>query len=122
MFSLRPLFLLALPTLAAVSASVTSRWQPGTAVTTAVAADSVLLSGYKWRNIGPDRGGRSIAASGVKGRPNEAYFGATGGGLWKTTDGGETWGSVTDGQITQCLGRRGGGQRNESRSRLHRDG
>ena len=36
----------------------------------------------------------------MKGRPKEAYFGAVGGGLWKTTDGGETWAPVTDGQIT----------------------
>ena len=57
------------------------------------------MSAYKWRNIGPDRGGRSIAVSGVVGRPNEAYFGATGGGLWKTTDGGDNWAPVTDGQI-----------------------
>jgi len=61
--------------------------------------EPALLSTYKWRSIGPDRGGRSIAISGVKGRPNEAYFGATGGGLWKTTDKGETWTPVTDGQI-----------------------
>jgi photosystem II stability/assembly factor-like uncharacterized protein len=59
-----------------------------------------LLDSYKWRNIGPDRGGRSIAVSGVKGRPNEAYFGAVGGGLWKTTDSGENWAPVTDFQIT----------------------
>ncbi len=61
--------------------------------------DSALLAAYRWRNIGPDRGGRSIAVSGVKGRPREAYFGAAGGGLWKTTDGGTTWSPVTDGQI-----------------------
>ena len=64
-----------------------------------MALDSTLLAGYRWRNIGPDRGGRSIAVSGVRGRRNEAYFGAVGGGLWKTTDGGETWAPVTDGQI-----------------------
>jgi photosystem II stability/assembly factor-like uncharacterized protein len=63
------------------------------------AIDSTLLKHYRWRLVGPDRGGRSIAASGVKGRPREAYFGATGGGLWKTTDGGESWVPVTDGQI-----------------------
>jgi photosystem II stability/assembly factor-like uncharacterized protein len=61
--------------------------------------DPAFLNAYKWRNIGPNRGGRSIAVSGVKGRPLEAYFGATGGGLWKTTDGGHTWAPVTDGQI-----------------------
>src|SRR6266508_5356777 len=66
------------------------------------ALDSALLDAYKWRNIGPDRGGRSIAVSGVRGRPKEAYFGATGGGLWKTTDGGTTWFPVTDGQINSA--------------------
>src|ERR1044072_5755112 len=63
------------------------------------AIDPALLNAYRWRSIGPDRGGRSIAVSGVKGRPKEAYFGAVGGGLWKTTDGGENWQPVTDGQV-----------------------
>jgi len=62
--------------------------------------DPALLSAYRWRMIGPDRGGRSIAVAGVKGRPLEAYFGAVGGGLWKTTDAGNNWAPVTDGQIT----------------------
>jgi photosystem II stability/assembly factor-like uncharacterized protein len=65
----------------------------------APAIDPSLLSAYRWRGIGPDRGGRSIAVSGVKGRPLEAYFGAVGGGLWKTTDAGNSWAPVTDGQI-----------------------
>jgi len=60
----------------------------------------VVLGTYKWRSIGPSRGGRSIAVSGVKGRPQEAYFGAVGGGLWKTTDAGNNWAPVTDGQLT----------------------
>ncbi len=64
--------------------------------------DSALLDGYRWRNIGPDRGGRSIAVSGVVGRPQEAYFGAAGGGLWKTTDAGENWQPVTDFKITSA--------------------
>jgi photosystem II stability/assembly factor-like uncharacterized protein len=63
------------------------------------AIDPVLLRAYQWRSIGPLRGGRSIAVAGVKGRPKEAYFGAVGGGLWKTTDAGENWAPVTDGQI-----------------------
>jgi hypothetical protein len=57
------------------------------------------VSLLSWRSSGPPRGGRSIAVSGVKGRPKEAYFGAVGGGLWKTTDAGESWAPVTDGQI-----------------------
>ncbi len=58
-----------------------------------------ILKGLTWRSIGPLRGGRSLAISGVKGHPKAGYFGATGGGLWKTIDGGETWTPVTDGQI-----------------------
>src|SRR5438876_5790862 len=61
--------------------------------------DAAVLKAFQWRSIGPLRGGRSIAVSGVKGRPKEAYFGAVGGGLWKTTDGGVNWTPVTDGQI-----------------------
>ena len=66
------------------------------------ALDSTLRAYYKWRNIGPGRGGRSIAVSGAKGRPKDAYFGAVGGGLWKTTDGGDNWLPVTDGQLTSA--------------------
>ncbi|MEO1405964.1 MAG: glycosyl hydrolase, partial [Pseudomonadota bacterium] len=58
-----------------------------------------LIEQLRWRNIGPDRGGRSIAVAGSVQRPNEAFFGATGGGLWKTKDAGETWWPVTDGEI-----------------------
>ena len=64
--------------------------------------DSAFLAGFSWRNLGPDRGGRSIATSGVVGRPQEAYFGATGGGLWKTTNGGDDWFPVTDFQISSA--------------------
>src|SRR3954470_22017214 len=53
----------------------------------------------RWRSLGPARGGRSIAVAGSASRPNEYYMGATGGGLWKTTDAGVTWKPVTDGQI-----------------------
>src|SRR5579875_3445472 len=65
----------------------------------AASSDSSLFNALKWRNIGPDRGGRSIACTGIPSRPLEYYFGAVGGGLWKTIDGGTTWKPVTDGQI-----------------------
>ena len=61
--------------------------------------DSLLFRNLSWRNIGPNRGGRSIAVAGSSARPFEYYFGATGGGLWKTIDGGATWRPVTDGQV-----------------------
>ncbi len=61
--------------------------------------DSSFFQGKAWRNIGPNRGGRSITVTGTPSRANEYYFGAVGGGLWKTTDGGLAWRPVTDGQI-----------------------
>ncbi len=59
-----------------------------------------LYNQLEWRNIGPKRGGRCLGVAGSPGRPNEYYFGATGGGLWKTVDGGTEWFPVTDGQVT----------------------
>ena len=61
--------------------------------------DEDLYDALSWSNVGPARGGRSTAVAGSDARPLEYYFGATGGGLWKTTDGGTTWRPVTDGKI-----------------------
>ncbi|MBA3297117.1 MAG: glycosyl hydrolase [Acidobacteria bacterium] len=58
--------------------------------------ESSLLGGLKWRSIGPARGGRSQTVAGTVKRPLEYYFGATGGGVWKTTDGGLTWRPIAD--------------------------
>jgi len=61
--------------------------------------DPSLFSGLRWRSIGPNRGGRSQTGAGSAARPLEYYFGATGGGVWKTTDGGLTWHPVSDKQL-----------------------
>jgi photosystem II stability/assembly factor-like uncharacterized protein len=58
--------------------------------------DSTAFAGLRWREIGPFRGGRSVAVAGSAARPMEYYFGTTGGGVFKTTDGGMTWAPVTD--------------------------
>ena len=58
---------------------------------------SELFSSVKWRCIGPFRGGRSVAASGVVGDPLTYYMGTTGGGMWKTTDAGQHWSNISDG-------------------------
>ena len=50
----------------------------------------------EFRCIGPYRGGRSIAVAGVRHDPLTFYFGGTGGGVWKTTDGGSNWENVSD--------------------------
>lgn len=59
--------------------------------------DPEIMKGLQWREIGPFRGGRSAAVSGVVGRPDEFYMGTSGGGLWKSTDAGQNWACVSDG-------------------------
>jgi len=71
----------------------------GTSVPGSGAAAMDIFKGMKYRNIGPNRGGRSLGICGSPSRKNEYYFGAVGGGLWKTTDGGLNWQPVTDGQL-----------------------
>ena len=58
--------------------------------------DPSLYSGLRWRMIGPFRGGRVNAVSGVPGQPAVFYFGSVGGGVWKTTNAGRTWAPVSD--------------------------
>ena len=63
-----------------------------------------LYSSLEYRSIGPFRGGRSAAVTGVPGEPNLFYFGATGGGVWKTLDGGRTWDNISDGYFGGSIG------------------
>ncbi len=58
-----------------------------------------LFDELEWRNIGPDRGGRSVAVTGVPGNPMTYFMGSTGGGLWQTTDGGIQWKNISDGHF-----------------------
>ena len=58
----------------------------------------------RWRLIGPFRGGRVLAVSGVPGKPNEFLFGAVGGGVWKTTNTGQTWEPIFDTQPIASIG------------------
>ncbi len=72
---------------AARHAAAQSTWQP---------VDTLAFAALKWRNIGPFRSGRSVAAAGSVARPNEYWSGTTGGGVMKTTNGGYTWEPVSD--------------------------
>jgi len=61
-----------------------------------ISYDDSLFTAMSWRNIGPFRGGRSTASTGVKGHPYTYYFGSVGGGVWKTEDAGLSWKNVSD--------------------------
>jgi hypothetical protein len=74
---------------------------------TAIASEQEIASlyaGLHWRMLGPFRGGRVDAVSGVPGRPNEFYFGAVNSGVWKTIDGGRVWTPVFDSQPIASIG------------------
>ncbi len=63
-----------------------------------------LYQGMRWRMIGPFRGGRTVGATGVPGRPNLFYIGVNNGGVWRTTDAGRTWQPLFDSQPTGSIG------------------
>ena len=65
---------------------------------------SEYFSAVEWRNIGPFRGGRSAAVAGVSSKANLFYMGATGGGVWKTNDAGNTWQNISDGFFGGSVG------------------
>jgi len=66
--------------------------------------DSTFFGNLEYRSIGPFRGGRSAAVTGVAGKPDTFYMGATGGGVWKTTDAGTTWKNISDGYFGGTIG------------------
>ena len=73
-------------------------------VSSAAGDYSPLFSGLRWRLLGPFRGGRTDAVSGVPGRPNEFYFGSVNGGVWKSVDAGRVWEPVFDSQPVASIG------------------
>src|SRR5207249_10714343 len=70
----------------------------------ASSVDSKTYEGMKSRLIGPFRGGRALAVTGVLSQPNTYYIGAVAGGVWKTTDGGGSWEALSDKQTTSASG------------------
>lgn len=62
------------------------------------------IANIEWRSIGPYRGGRSCAVTGVIGNTDLYYFGATGGGVWKTKNAGKTWENISDGFFGGSIG------------------
>src|ERR1700741_4487021 len=76
----------------------------GSNLVLAQAFDTKLFSDMKWREIGPYRAGRTRALAGVASRPYTFYIGAVNGGVWKTTDAGQTWNSIFDDQPTGSIG------------------
>ena len=77
----------------AVAQGATRGGQPAGAINPAT------FSGLKYRMIGPARGGRVTAVTGVPSQPNLFYMGGAGGGIWKTTDYGQNWTNISDGQL-----------------------
>src|ERR1044071_2166541 len=66
--------------------------------------DPAQFKSLQWREVGPFRGGRVGAVEGIAAQPKTYYFGSTGGGVWKTLDGGETWKNVSDGFFGGSVG------------------
>ncbi len=84
--------------------SVCAGWSSAAPPAAAPSVDPALFSGLHWRLIGPFRGGRVLAVTGVPGEPDHFYFGSVGGGVWETSNAGRTWAPIFDGQPVASIG------------------
>lgn len=100
----RMLLLLAVATLIATGAEAQRKRGNATPSSNIVTYNENLYNSLEWRSIGHYRGGRSSAVTGVPGKPNLFYFGATGGGVWRTIDGGNSWENISDGFFGGSIG------------------
>ena len=94
---------LLLPSLAALAVCQAPSFAVA-ATSQSVTASPSPFAAMHWRNIGPFRGGRAIAVTGVPGEPDVFYFGAAAGGVWKTVDAGSTWKPVFDHEPISSIG------------------
>ena len=85
--------------LGSLSGSVDAQRRQQTTESTSATGQTDALKALQWRQVGPFRGGRSTAVTGVATQPMVFYFGGTGGGVWKTIDGGINWQAVSDGSV-----------------------
>jgi photosystem II stability/assembly factor-like uncharacterized protein len=72
--------------------------------TSAQDVEPKVAAGMRWRLVGPFRGGRTVTATGVPGQPNRFYFGAVGGGVWRSDNAGRTWVPIFDAQPVASIG------------------
>src|SRR5262245_25876973 len=79
-----------------VQVGAQKKTQPTTPAAAVTDSDSIFFSKMKYRLVGPFRGGRSGAVTGSYKSKNIFYFGGTGGGVWKTIDGGNNWKNISD--------------------------
>ncbi|MEL7146742.1 MAG: glycosyl hydrolase, partial [Bacteroidota bacterium] len=82
--------------------------------TSGVSYDTALYNALNYRSIGPFRGGRSCAVTGIEGQPNIYFMGTTGGGIWKSIDGGQSWKNISDGYFGGSIGAIATGTQNKN--------